>query len=498
MKKMKHLSLILCLVILMQCLLLPVSATETTDTQPAAETTEETVDSAQQQSTAAFGSVCIQNGCRGIDSQIPLGGSERRVETSQSSFIFETTTNTLIYAYNPDVKVSPGTLTKMVAALVAIENCELDEIVTCSDGIQSKIPYGSANVKLKSQEQLSVEELLYCVMMQNANDATVALAEHVAGTTTAYVSLMNARVKQMGCTSTEFGNVSGLDTATSYTTARDMAKIIMEASKNETFATIFGTTSHTVPATSVSDARKLECLNYLIDESVIAQFYDRRVTGGMQSMTDASGASVVCTANSNNMNLVCVVLGATRVYEENGWLPKSYGNFNEMVELLDYAFNGYKVNRIVYEGMAMEQFPVSGGESRVVGQANVDVDSVVPASVSMDNLTTKTSVSGGGLSAPVKKDSCIATVQIWYRNSCLTEVELFAMSDVKTAANNGVTIKSTASLNDSDSGGFMSVLGTVCVIILGLAMAYLAYNSYMRSRMRARRRKRRQNRRRSR
>ena len=104
----------------------------------------------------------------------------------------------------------------------------------------------------------------------------------------------------------------------------------------------------------------------------------------------------------------------------------------------------------------------------------------------------------GGLSAPIQKDQLIATMSISYLNSVMAEAEVYAMGDVKPANNTGVTIHSVASRSDADASGTMSVLGTICVIILGLVGAYLAFNSYMRSRIRAQRRRRRQNRRRTR
>lgn len=168
-----------------------------------------------------------------------------------AAFAFETNTETVIYSYNPDTKLPTGTLAKMVTALVAIENSNLDDIVTCSEGIQSKVPGSSLKLSpnLKSGEQLTVNDLLHALLMIGANDAAVALAEHVAGTTERFKEMMNARVKQMGCVTTEFGNISGLDTATSYTTAREMVKITMEATKNETFAEIFKTGTYKIPAT---------------------------------------------------------------------------------------------------------------------------------------------------------------------------------------------------------------------------------------------------------
>ena len=501
MKKIKWLSLFLSVLLVMQCGIIPAGAVETTGADLSAGLIAPGDYSASQTSTAEFGTVCIQNGCRTIDGMVPLAGNDRMLDTAQAAFCYEATTGTVIYSYHPDMKMSPGTLTKIISALVVIENAQLDEIVTCSDGIQSKVPGSSHRMspQLKSGEQLSVEALLHCMLLSGANDATVALAEHVAGTTAAFLEMINKRAKQLGCTNTEFGNISGLDTAVSYSTARDMARIMLAASKNETFMKISGATEYTVPASNlVEERKKFYTNNYLIDQHNIPQFLDNRVTGGVASATDQSGASLACTASYKGMDLVCVTLGSLRVMnEEKSWVVESYGNFNEMLALLKYTFDNFKINRILYDGMAVDQFTVSDGESDAFGEVQVDIDSVVPANAYMSNLDIRSSVKGGGLAAPISRGDQIATVQVWYRYSCLTEAEVFSMGNVVRTADTGVTIHSNAVKAESGGGGgFLSVLGIICVIVLGLVMLYLAFNAYMRSRMRAKRRKRREDRRR--
>ncbi|MGM9549810.1 MAG: D-alanyl-D-alanine carboxypeptidase family protein [Faecousia sp.] len=495
MKKLRFLSLLLCLLVLAQLVMTPVSAAETTGTPQA---TDPTV---QQAAQIPFGRVSIENGCRTINGMRPLAGSDRRLDTAQAAFVYETNTDTVIYSYNPDTKLPTGTLAKIVTALVAIENSNLDDIVTCSDGIQSKVPGSSLKLtpNLKSGEQLTVEDLLHALLMIGANDAAVALAEHVAGTTKSFLDMMNMRVKQMGCISTEFGNISGLDTATSYTTAREMAKIVMEATKNETFAEIFGATQYTIPATNLVEAeRKLTTTNYLVDDHIITQFMSTRFTGGLPSYTENTGASIVSTAEYNNMRVVFVVMGATRVTNYETGSVTTYGNFEEMTELANYVFNYFKINRIIYDGMAVNQWPVSGGECEVVGQSFTDVDTVVPAGVQMKNLIMNYTVEGGGMTAPIKKDDKIATVEVWYQNSCVTEVELYAMADVRAVGDIGVSVRGNGDGGISGGSKVLSVIGTVCVIVLGLVGVYLAFNSFMRSRRRARTRRRRAERRRSR
>ena len=496
MKKMKYLCLILSAFLLAQSLLLPAAAESVPE-----QTEETTAAQPTQEAELAFGTVCVQKGCRTINGMAPLAGSERKLETAQSVFLFEYETDTVIYAYNPDMKLHPGTLAKIVMALIVLENCKMEDMVTVTEGIQSYVPAGGNKVQsesLKSNEELQVQDLLYSLLLVNANDAAVALAHHVSGTTDAFLELMNKRVKQMGCTNTEFGNVSGLYTAQSYSTARDMAKIVQTAMENESFREIFGAKSYQIPDTNMVQGRdEFKTQNYMIDDSTIQDFYDGRVTGGFASYYETYGASIVCTAEYNSMKLIAVILGATRTFAENGWQPVNYGNFNEMSDLLEYAFNSFKVNRIIYDGMSLSTFKVNGGECNAVGQATVNVDSVVPINAQMKNIQMNYTAVDGGLTAPIKKDQLIATLEVIYRSSVLTEVEVYSMNNVRPSAKTGVTIRSSAVQSASGASGFLSVLGTICVIMLGLAIAYLAFNAYMRNRIRARRRKRRADRRRN-
>ena len=499
MKIKKYFSAVLCLVLLLQCLLVPAGAASVTDVTEQTNAPAENVLLPTEE--PAFGTAPVQNGCRTIKGQIPLAGSDPRLATAQSVFLYESTTDTVIYAYNPDTKVHPGSLAKILLTMIVLENCDMDDKVTVTEGIQAYIPAGAHKVQpegLKSNEVIGVGDLLHAVILINANDAAVALAHHVAGTSEGFLQLMNSRAKQLGCTNTEFGNISGLYTAESYSTGRDMAIILDAAMENEDFRKIMKTAVYTIPATDMVKEREFKTQNYLIDDSTIQDFHNTRVTGGMQSYHEKTGASIACTAEYNGMEFVAVVLGAVRTFAENGWQPLNYGNFNEVSELLDYGFNSFKVNRIVYDGMALSQFVVSGGESYVVGEARVDIDSVVPKSAQMNNLQMNYQIVDGGLRAPIREGQLIATLQVQYRNSVMTEVEVFAVSGVKAVEDTGVTIRSTAVRSDSDNSGILSVIGTICVIILGLAIAYLGFNAYMRSKVRARRRKRRAARRRNR
>ena len=146
MKKIKSLSLLLSLILLMQCCLIPAAAAEAAETLP---TESVPALSASVPEELTFGTVSIKKGCRTIEGMEPVGGNDRRLETSQSAFLYEVETDTVVYSYNADAKVHPGTLAKIVLALLVVENCNLEDIVEVTEGIQSYIPAGSHNIKLK-------------------------------------------------------------------------------------------------------------------------------------------------------------------------------------------------------------------------------------------------------------------------------------------------------------------------------------------------------------
>lgn len=507
----KSFCLLLVLALLAGCLPLSALADETTMSiteDPAL--TEPEPDLAQDaqapQTDYAFGSVSIFNGCRTLDGQVPLAGSDRKLPSAQSAIVYERDTKTLVYAYNPDAKLAPGALSKIVNALIVLERVQdLDTVVTCGAGIASRIPGGAVNVKLKSEEQLTVNDLLHCMILQNAADAAVALAEYVAGTRNTFVDMMNERVKQMGCINTVFTDVHGVGSGSQYTTARDMVRIMMEATDNERMFDLLSAQKYEVPATNLSDARKFASQNYLMETTIVPKYNYKYVTSGFASYSENSGASIVCTADNSTdkkkgLNLVCVVMGATRQFDaDKSWVVLNYGNFDEMVTLLQYAFNNFKVNRVIYDGMTLEQIPVSNGNNDAVGMAVENIDSVLPSKVQMTNLIRDVSVVNGGLTAPVQKDDLIATVEMWYRNCCVLETRLMAQEEVRTATDSGLTVYSAlAPKQDDGRSGFSKVVTIICAVLLVPAISYLAINSYLRSRYRAQRRRRRQSRRRSR
>lgn len=490
--------LILCLLLVVQYTYIPVAATET---QAVDETVSETqnVVVTTTDSSAEYGTATVLNGCRTLDAQVPLGGDSRMLDTAVSAFVYERNTGTVVYAYNPDMTVQPGTLAKIVTAIVAIENGNLDDEVTVSSRNYKYLPAGAKNANLKEGEVLTLRDLLYCMFLQWANDAAVTIAEHVCGSQEAFVKKMNEWVKRIGCTGTQFADCHGLGSEGQSTTARDMAKIVEEALKDSDFRELFGATSYDVPATERSEVRELKSLNYLIEETIVPKYNYEGATGGIAHYTENSGASLVCTAENNGMSYTVVVMGCERVTnKDKSWVVEYYGNYEEAWDLLDYAFQNYKICRLLHEGQSMSQFPVAGGENQLVVQTQSSKDAILPINAKLDNLILKYSLKDGGLTAPIEKDEKVATLQVWYRTSCVAEADLYAMSSVRAVADVNMDIQGAASRDDSNLSQFLSFVGIVCLVILVPLAIYLVVNNMRRVMARNRRRRRKRQRRRSR
>lgn len=502
MKKIKYLCLLISLILIFQSAGVPALAAEETD--PSATLTEATTEASEETVALSdipeveFGSASVSNGCRTINGMNPMAGSERILETAQAAFVYELNTQTVIYGYNPDAKLYPGSLAKILTALVALENGKLDDKVTFSTQWNSSLPLRAQVADLKEGEEVTLGDLLYWMMLESANDAALNIAGHIGGSQEKFVEMMNQKAAQLGCSNSHFTNAHGLDHDEQYTTARDITKIVQAAVQNEEFKTIFGTLEYDMPATNkVEEVREVQTDNHMMYQMILAKFFDERITGGKTSSTAESGSSLVCTAESKGMSLILVVMGAERRYYDNGNVDY-YGNFDEMVGLLEYTFPNYKIARVLYPDMALTQFPVLGGECDVIAQPDIAVNSVVPVNCSLDNLIFRYSVEGGGLTAPIEIGEKIGTVQVWYRTSCVTESEVFAMNSVRSEINSGVTISNAASRDDSNLSGILKFLGIALLIIVVPLSSYLIINAARRAAAQRKRRRRRANRRRSR
>lgn len=370
------------------------------------------------------------NSCHSLDANTALLGASELVDNVKTAVLFETTSETLMYAWNADERMYPASFVKILTALIAAEKGELSAPVTVSESAVSAVPYDAVSAELQPGEQLTLEDLLYCLLVGSANDAAVVIAEHISGSHSAFVQEMNAYAAAIGCTGTNFTNAHGLHDEAQYTTARDTARILHKAVENDTFRTVFTAKKYTVPATNKSEQRDLESGNSLLD-TTSKLYYDARVIGGRTGVTEDGRRCLAAAAESNGMLLISVVMGAESVYQEDGYSAVSIGGYKETTALLDAGFAGYKSAQVLYANQALKQYAVANGECDVVVGPQISVSTVLPEAATSAELSYR--YSDAELSAPVEIGQRVSGVEIWHGNMCVAQAELFAMNSVGLA-----------------------------------------------------------------
>ncbi len=471
MKFYKSLCLILCLFLLMG-LALPVSAAE--------------------------GDASVTAGCQGIEAARPIAGSERLTDTAAASILYDRTTGTLIYANNPDGKIYPSSMVKLMTVLVALEFGDLEDDVTVTRSALEAMGIGVLTVKpaLVKGEVMKLKDLLYCVMVASGNDATTVVAEHIGGSQEGFVALMNEKAEAIGCVGTNFTNAHGLHDENCYTTARDILRIMEYGLENELFRQMFETAEYTIPATNMTEERVIQTTNSMM---LTGKYRDSRVTGGKTGSTDAAGRCVTVTAQVGDLDLVGIVMGAKATYSSDGSVLTLNHSFVEMGELLDHVQENYECRQLYYQGQVISQYAVENGSNNVVTQPVSDGYCVLPKGITAEELTWKYAQTVSGLTAPVKMGQAITDLEVWYGDVCLASTKLVAMNGVSVYKPYEEPKDATDRKQEQQHGEFLAwvlgiVLGVVIAALAGMFLLRLVRVAVIRARIKRRRRNRRRNR----
>ena len=257
--------------------------------------------------------------------------------SASSAILMDVDSGRVLYEQNADAKMLIASTTKIMTALVALEQGELDEIVTVSR--EAAWTEGSS-MYLKEGEELTLETLLYGLLLCSGNDAAVAIAEHIAGSEAGFARLMNEKAEELGMTGSSFANPNGLDDELHYSTARDMARLACAAVENETLVRIASTKSVTIGGRTMSNHNKL--LN-LVEGCI----------GLKTGYTQAAGRTLVSCAERAGQRLVAVTL-----QDGNDWADHE--------ALLEYGFSAYPACRAAVPGQILDTAPVLGGAADTV------------------------------------------------------------------------------------------------------------------------------------
>ena len=305
---------------------------------------------------------------------------------SEAAILVEISTGRIIYEKNSTKKLYPASTTKILTAILVIENCNLDDLVTVRESALNNIPTGYVTCNLRAGEILTVRDLLYALMIPSANDAAYVLAEHVGGSVENFSVMMNDKAREIGCKTTHFVNPNGIHDDSHYSTAYDLYLIANYSMKNETFRNLVSVTEYTLPATEKypSDDRILKTTNELLNKNS-RNYYYKNAIGIKTGYTVKAGNCLVAAASRDGLEFIAVVL--------NGGTTEAGLNsrYVDSKKLFEYAYDNFTLTKIIEKGSVVQSLEVEKGTREtkfldlvidetitVVNNKSIDMNNVIP------------------------------------------------------------------------------------------------------------------------
>ena len=349
---------------------------------------------------------------------------------SEAYYLVNIDTGAVIFSHNADKQLQCASLVKIATAILTVENCDnLDTVVTVSESaLKPLVNTYSASADLKVGEQITVRNLLYCMMLENANDACNVLAEFIGGTITDFVGMMNTRAKELGCTNTNFVNAHGLDADGAYSTAYDMYLITKKALEYSVLADMSQVVDYIVPATNMSEARELNNWFDMIEEGT--RYYYTYARGFKCGMTDAAQRCASFVASKDAYTYVGIILGCPNE-DTDGCGYKDNTALFEAKRMLRWAFLNLKMIVLAQPTDTLTSIPVelSTDADYVRLLPEKQLQALLLSSVDKTSLEYVYNIPEK-LQAPVEKGQIVGTLQIKYAENVISTVNLVAGDSV--------------------------------------------------------------------
>ena len=322
---------------------------------------------------------------------------------AKAALIVEKNTGKIIYEKNSETQNYPASVTKILTAILTIENCKLDDTATVSQSAISQIPSGYVVAPLFIGEQMKIKDLLYALMLKSANDAAYVLAEHIGGSVEGFSEMMNKKAKEIGCKNTHFVNPNGIHNDDHYTTAHDMYLISNYAMKNDTFAKIVSTYQYKLPATNKypNNDRIMENTNDFINPK--SGYYNKIVKGIKTGTTLQAGNCLITDSSENGLDFITVVLGA----------KTSNSKFSETRKMIKYAYNNYTLTDLHKKGDVIKNIDVENATEETKNlNLIISDDATVMNNVKIKKDEIKPNIElNENIVAPIKEGDELGTIK---------------------------------------------------------------------------------------
>lgn len=366
-------------------------------------------------------------------------------------------TGDVLYSKNADARMYPASITKLMTALVMVENIpDLDNTyITYTKTANDRIlGTGSVVMNLKVGEEISAKDALASLLVSSCGDVAYAIAEHVSGDIDGFVDLMNKKAEDLGLENTHFTNPVGLHSDDHYTSAKDIYVFAKLAFENELIKELSSSTRYTVSATNMSKERVLVTSNLMITRS--SNVFYRYAVCGKTGYTDKSKRCLVSIASYNGYNYMSILLGA----------PSPRGvryDFIDAANMFRWAFNNFEYKTLLDSGTPVTEAKVelSMDTDHVALNFEKPLKALLPKDADSSTISYKIALSKESFDAPIKKGDVLGTADIYYAEEKLGTLNLIAAESIDSSF---ILIVVRAAKNFLTSG-FMKVV----YILIGLA-----------------------------
>ena len=344
---------------------------------------------------------------------------------SKAAILVEAKTGTVLYDKNSTKKMYPASTTKIMTAILTIENGNLKDTATASYDAVSVIPSGYSSAYLLAGEKMSVEDLLKVLLVHSANDAANVLAEHISGSIDDFVNLMNKKLEEIGCKDTHFVNTNGIHDENHYSTASDLAKIANYCMKNDTFRRLVSLKNCKIPATNKSPQRYYPNTNDLIVTT--SKYYLPECIGIKTGYTSEAQNCLVSACKKNNLNLISIILGASLTPDGKS------ARYVDSKTLYEYGFKNYSISKIAEKDFVIDTVDIKNATDETKNLDLILENNVVALKEHSDEVSYDI-VLNKNLAAPISANSVIGTATYKVGENDYT-VNLLASHNVEKKTN---------------------------------------------------------------
>lgn len=344
--------------------------------------------------------------------------------SSPVALLVDRDTGYVLFEQGADEQRTPASITKILTALLVLENMDLDDVVTVEEGDFEHVTAESTTAGLKAGDVLTVRDLLAGLLLPSGNDAAYVLARAVGGDWQTFVGMMNERAAELGCTSTHFSDPCGLAEENHYTTARDLVTIFEAALAYPAFQEIAGSSTWQMPATGDNPARTITTTDLLLDPESPVYMGDV-VVAGKTGFTYDAGKCLIVAAEKDGMRLVAVILGGSDEEDADGVTP----NYYDMRSLLAWGFGAWETGEVVSAGdvVASAEVTLSSDGDAVDARSDDAIVTTFPRGTTIADLTVEPSWEGA-FQAPIEEGDALGEAAISLDGRALGTVGVSAAS----------------------------------------------------------------------